>query len=98
MNGRSLRHSRNLLSPGDPSHDDGLVAGFGERQKVQLRPQTVAREARPGKTRDEKDGSHAGGRARCQREGARSACPTARTHIESEEKTSASVTAGVQGG
>jgi hypothetical protein len=52
---------------------------------VQLRPQAIAREARPGKARDEKDGFHAGGRARCQPDGARSARPAAHAHIKNEE-------------
>ena len=86
MNGRSVRHSQNLFSPGDPSNDSASRSPPRERQKVQLRPQAVAREARPGKARNEKDGLHAGGRARCQRDGARSARPAARAHIASEAK------------
>ena len=84
MDGRSERDVR-LFPRGDSAHERRLVAGLVEREKVQLRPQAIAREARPGKARDEKDGFHAGARARCQRDGARSARPAAHAHIKNEE-------------
>jgi len=95
--GRRERHVR-LLPRGDPAHERRLVARLAQCEKVQLRPQAVAREARPGKARNEKDGFHAGGRARCQRDGARSARPAACAHIESEEAASRTLTAGTSGG
>ena len=97
VDGGAERHV-GLLPRRDSADERRLVARLVEREKMQLRPQAVAREARSGKARNEKNRFHAGGRARCHRDGARSARPAARAHMDSEERRSASVTAGTSGG
>ena len=98
MDGRRVLHSKNLLFSRDPADESRLVTRRRERLKMELGTQAVAREARSGKARNEKDGLHAGGRARCQRDGARSARPAARAHIESDATRSATDTGGTSGG
>lgn len=98
MDGRRVLHSKNLLFFRNPADQSRLVTRRRERLKMELRTQAVAREARPRESRNEKDGFHADGRARCQREGASNARPAARAHIESDETRSARVTAGISCG
>ncbi len=98
MHGRRILHSKNLFSSGGSPHDRRLVARASERREVQLRAQAVARVTRARQARDDEDGLHAGGLARCQREGAATPRKTARVHIRSESERSAGETGGTSGG
>ncbi len=98
MDGRRILHSKNLFSPGHPSHDCRLVAGLRERGEVQLRAQAVAGVAGARQARDEEDGLHAGGLARCHFEGENTPRTTAPTHMRSESERSAAETGGHSAG
>lgn len=98
MDGRRVLHSKNFLFSRDPADQSRLVTRRCERLKMELRTQAVAREARPGESRNEKDGFHAGGRARCQRDGAAAPRKAARIHMRSESERSAKDTRGTSAG